>query len=48
MKYIGEEVSWMKLANVPITMLGGDLRELELAKTLLDYEVDLRLVDSCQ
>jgi len=34
----------MKLANVPITMLGGDLRELELAKTLLDYEVDLRLV----
>lgn len=34
----------MKLANVPITMLSGDLRELELAKTLLDYEVDLRLV----
>lgn len=25
-------------------MLGGDLRELELAKTLLDYDVDLRLV----
>lgn len=34
----------MKLANVPITMLGGDLRELELAKTLLEHKVDLRLV----
>lgn len=32
------------LIDVPITMLGGDLRELELAKTLLQKEVDLRLV----
>ncbi len=33
-----------KLVGVSITMLGGDLRELELAKTLLRYEADLRLV----
>lgn len=33
-----------RLKGVSICMLGGDLRELELAKKLLDYETDLRLV----
>lgn len=32
------------LSGVSIAMLGGDLRELELAKTLLEHQVDLRLV----
>ncbi len=33
-----------KLAGVSIAMLGGDLRELELAKNLVIHGVDLRLV----
>jgi len=32
------------IAGVSIAMLGGDRRELELAKTLLQLDVDLRLV----
>lgn len=33
-----------KLSGLPAAMLGGDRRELELAKTLLELKVDLRLV----
>lgn len=32
------------LAGLPVAMLGGDRRELELAKTLLELRTDLRLV----
>lgn len=34
----------IKLVDVSVAMLGGDLRELELAKTLLSHNMDLRIV----
>lgn len=34
----------INLTDVSVAVLGGDLRELELAKTLLNYNIDLRLV----